>query len=271
MINSAPTFYGNEATTKSIQMATTNSKDYENAKSALEAHFFKILEVHPNLGHLASFVTVRDTVQRRRFFVVLEGLPNEDMRKVLNACMVWFALNLRKKSHAHLDPSTMDAKTDADSRHQPNSLQTICKQLFSTFASNGVNIRLGSLKSMTGSVHAYFKAMFAEVVKERPDFGRKPFQAGVDHNDEYKIRHFAKPPYRPEEIFVDLLDLIVHKILKIFMLRGMEEVSVAAVFHCTLFLLFLTAAISFLSLLHYRLLTFDFIPRIRDPMPVVSA
>jgi hypothetical protein len=96
-------------------------------------------------------------------------------------------------------------------------------------------------------------------------------QAAVEPNDEHKIRHDANPPYRPDEIFDDLLDLMVHQVLKIFMLRGMEEVSVAAVFHCTLFLLFLTAAISFLSLLHYRLLTFDFIPRIRDPMPVVSA
>jgi hypothetical protein len=257
MINTAPTFYGNAAMTKSIQLATNNNKGYENAKDILEALFFALLEPHPNLGHLARIVTVSSGVRRRRFYVDLEGQPTDDMRKVLNACMVWFAINVRKKKFAHLDPSTMDAKTDADSRHQPNSLQTMCKQLFSTFCTSGVNIKLASLKMLKGSVHAYFKKLFAEVVKERPEYGRKPFQAGIDHNDEFKIRNAANPPYRPDECFVDLLELLVHQILKIFMLRGMEEVSVAAVFHCMLFVLFLTTAFSFLSLLHYRLLTFD--------------
>jgi hypothetical protein len=51
---------------------------------------------------------------------------------------------------------------------------------------------------MTGSYHAILKHLYAETQEARPeDFGRLPFRASTELNDEYKMQNSADPPLYP--------------------------------------------------------------------------
>jgi hypothetical protein len=55
-----------------------------------------------------------------------------------------------------------------------------------------------------------------------PEFGRLPNQALVDHHEEEKIR---ASDYKPYENYYDLLELLIHNILKGWALQSSLEVS----------------------------------------------
>jgi hypothetical protein len=80
------------------------------------------------------------------------------------------------------------------------------------------------MKNFSGSYWFHLEKNFAEAAKMRPDFGRNPNQATVEHHDEIKIRNDASPPYRTCENYEDLKDLVLYKFNRDLFNRGGEEV-----------------------------------------------
>jgi hypothetical protein len=80
------------------------------------------------------------------------------------------------------------------------------------------------MKNFSGSYWFHLEKNFAEAAKMRPNFGRKPNQATVEHHDEVKIRNDASPPYRIDENYEDLKDLVLYEFNRDLFNRGGEKV-----------------------------------------------
>jgi hypothetical protein len=91
-------------------------------------------------------------------------------------------------------------------------------------------------KGFIGSYWAYFKGRFAIAVQVRQDFGRNPFRAAVEYDDEIKMRTAAKPTLEVLSSYDDNLLVALYKVARDFMNRGGCEV-------CLLLLLFAVCTI----------------------------
>jgi hypothetical protein len=208
VIEAAPNLYNDEETTRFIRSLHANTNLYE---AKLRGAVFRfeatvkgnqlLTALMDNVPHPLTGITIV------RIYVELEGQHDLVVKKnVLNACLMNYSLILRKH----------DTKL-----YQPDTTDTHFKMLFSYFHRNGLTMQLSDFQSLSGSFYAYWKTLWAKEALLDPTFGRLPFQARVDPTDEHKIR---ASDYKPFEVYNDLLELLVHVVLKGWALRGSLEV-----------------------------------------------
>ena len=78
-----------------------------------------------------------------------------------------------------------------------------------------------------GGFQAYWLNIYGLAQVFRKDLGKKPKQAAVDHDAEWKIRNYGN--YKPFESYDDCIELLVHNVLKLGAGRS-SEVSICIVF-----------------------------------------
>ena len=96
------------------------------------------------------------------------------------------------------------------------------KELFAQFREQGIIYGYYIDFKFSGGHDNFFKTIWDKCTKFRNDFGTLPFASSFDADAE-KIRTNGKFDYIND--YNDCLCLMVHNILKLFQLRGGEEVS----------------------------------------------
>jgi hypothetical protein len=209
IIEAAPNIYNDEETTTMIRQMHANTGIYEKVVHATIIRFEATVKANMLLTSLMDQIPHPSTgVTLTRMYIELEGSADLVIkRNVLNACFMNFSLVLRK--------------TD-NTLYQPNTTDTTFKMIFSHLHRHGIVMNLSEFKSLKGSFYAYWKTIWAQETVVNPEFGRLPNQALVDPHDEEKIR---ASDYKPYEVYNDLLELLIHNVMKGWALRSSLEVS----------------------------------------------
>jgi hypothetical protein len=104
---------------------------------------------------------------------------------------------------------------------------TACRQpfevIFRFFEQSCISFEQSDFYGLAGSYHALLKELYAKTQEARPeDFGRLPFKATAEHNDEYKMRNTADPPLQPFTNPEDLVMSAMYKASRDLTLRDEE-------------------------------------------------
>jgi len=216
------TIYGVD--TSKIQLETGNNKGNESDKIRIFRQFISTISRHPTLHPLVELVPDETTSGKCfRLFTILRGTPDLSKKRVLNACILVWVLSFWKKGFDRSDIAGMP---------QPNYTDKCIKHIFKVLHDQYIMISHQEMKSLPGSYWHHLEKNFATACQTRADFGRKPNQAAVEHEDEAKLRNKADPPYRPLESYDDLLTLVLYKFNRDLFNRGGDEVSASFVFDC---------------------------------------
>jgi hypothetical protein len=208
VIQAAPNIYNDEETTNMIRGLHANTNLYEGKLAAAVLRFEATVKGNKLLTALMDIVAHPVSgFQMKRLYVELEGSDDLSTKKyVMNTCLMNYSLMLRKH----------DAKL-----YQPDTTDTHFKMLFSYSHRHGVTLHLSEFKSLKGSFYAYWKDIWAKEAILDPTFGRLPNQARVDPREEEKIRASDYAPYKN---YNDLIQILVHVVLKGWALRASLEV-----------------------------------------------
>jgi hypothetical protein len=103
---------------------------------------------------------------------------------------------------------------------QPNYTDKCIKHIFKVLHDQCVYITHFDMNNFSGSCWFHLEMNFAKAAKTRPDFGRKPNQATVEHHNELKIRNDASPPYRTGKKYKDLKDSYFTNSIGICLIRA---------------------------------------------------
>ena len=210
--------------TSTIQLESGNKKGNETEKIRIFRDFAGALSRHKTLHKLVELVDDPTTNGKiLRIFSILRGHPDQAKKRVLNACLIVWAQNHWKKGFDRDDILGMP---------QPNYTDKCIKHIFKVFHDQFVHIQHSEMKVFPGSYWFHLAKNFARAAESRPDFGRKPNQASVEHDDEMKLRNNSSPPYRPEENYDDLFALILYKFSRDLFNRGGDEVSALIFVDC---------------------------------------
>jgi hypothetical protein len=232
-IQSDKTFYGSEQTTERLRSAHSTTPDYRNDKDRSVGVFFNILALHP---HMKQFCTkVRCPVVGKdvpRLVMMLQGAITPAKIALLNAAIVWFQPNFRikpKKSDVpegfdfSVDLETADDTTLAYFKPQPSYVTKILKHLFSWTKGCGIAIEQKNFKGLEGS----FQGVLKKIFKKRPNTGQTTAMLPIERRTILKTSTRSETMPCQSTISTDseiLLQLLVHYMLKLFMMRGAKEV-----------------------------------------------
>jgi hypothetical protein len=179
-----------------------NTGIYENLLRATILRFEATVKANLLLAPLTDQIPHPSTgVTLTRLYIELAASSDLVVkRNVLNACF-------------------MNCKTD-NTLYQPNTTDTTFEILFSHLHRHGIVKNLSEFKPL--KFYAYWKTLWAKETIVNPEFGCLPNQALVDPHDEEKSR---ASDYKPYESYNDLLELLIHNILKGWALWSSLEVS----------------------------------------------
>jgi hypothetical protein len=195
-----------------------NVKANDNSKISAFARFIQAISDHPHFSKLACLVPDPDGGMVMRFLLLVRGSSNVLKMHLLNVLfLTWCRV-------FHFPNLTGD-KSAAELTYQPNYTDKHCRQIFTCLHVAGVTINHSHFSNFIGSYWAFQKGKFAVAVAVRPDFGKNPFRAAVEYDDEIKMRTMAEPPYRLEEDFRDNFYVMTYKVSRDLLNRGGNEVS----------------------------------------------
>ena len=216
------------------------SKSYGQQKTRAINRFYAILSRHKSLNKLSEFVVDPKSPQLpkvTRYVLLCRGLKKPSKNKIVNACMMLLAVNLRKSTakNDNLDWSSfwvdksLFTLEHANACYQPDVTSLFHRQLFKYFHDEGILFSLTSDFNYTGGFQAYWSELFALVKAKRPnDFGERPNKASYDIDGDFKIRNLADPPFTPYALnrkgYDDCMILMCHYTCVDWCLRGATEV-----------------------------------------------
>ena len=202
--------------TEAIVSETGNNTSSDGAKVRTLYRFIITLRDHKQLGPLAHLVKAGDGMTFR-FIALVAGPKDTNKYKAINAAMLYFGKGLRKKGYK-------DKPDDPNGFYEPNSTRKFYIQLFTVLKQYGCEFEHKDFATVAGTYQQYFKKKFEMVVAARPQFGKTPNRASVDHDDEEKMRHNAKPPMDFNK-YEDLLVVMMYKVGREFARRGGKEIT----------------------------------------------
>ena len=132
------------------------------------------------------------------------------------------------------------------SEYQPNVVGLAFRCLFAAFAKRRIRLTKKDYVNDPASFTALFKARMKHAAKYRPDFARTPDRAYFDPNEDWKIRHQAKPEFNILADWDDLMRIYYWIISTHFMLRGSLEVRSLSVFSSLLLPLLLNPIFAYI-------------------------
>ena len=199
-----------------------NKKGNDKSKIGAFARFIRAIDGHDQLCPRALLIDDPEGGKVMRFVKLLRGTSTNIKMSLLNTLMLAWSYEFHKPKVS---------KQSVASTYQPNYTDKTIRQIFKCFHDCGITMCHADFRGFVGSYWCYFKGRFCIVVQVRPDFGRNPFRAAVEHDDEIKMRTEAKPPLKVSTSFDDNLLVALYKVARDFMNRGGCEV-------CILLLLF---------------------------------
>jgi hypothetical protein len=199
-----------------------NKKANDKAKIGAFARFIRTIDEHEQLSPLARLIDDPEGGKVMRFVKLLRGTSTNIKMSLLNTLMLAWSYEFHKPKVS---------KQNVSSTYQPNYTDKVIRQIFKCIHDCGILICHSDFRSFVGSYWCYFKGRFCIAVQLRADFGRNPFRAAVEHDDEIKMRTQANPPLEVLTSFDDNLLVALYKVARDFMNRGGCEV-------CLLLLLF---------------------------------
>jgi hypothetical protein len=167
-------------------------------------------------------VTGPDGTPTLRLFALLSGSKTPSKKRLLNATLIAFGLQLRKKMYDGVNLDACDANMRADAMYEPNVTLKMHKHIFRILSLNDVNYGRHHFTGEVGSFEAYWKEEFKFVCSRRANFGRRPNRARCDTLADEKILDSDMKPY---EYYDDLLAEITYKIQESLGRRGSFEVN----------------------------------------------
>jgi hypothetical protein len=202
-----------------------NKKSNDRQKIGAFARFIRSIHDHEQLSPLARLIVDPEGGKVMRFILLLRGSSTNVKMHLLNTLMLAWSYDF------HMPKVSKDS---AKSTYQPNYTDKVVRQIFKCFHDAGIMMNHADFRGFVGSYWAYFKGRFAIAVQVRSDFGRNPFRAAVEYDDEIKMRTNANPPLQVLSSYDDNLLVALYKVARDFMNRGGCEV-------CLLLLLFVHA------------------------------
>ena len=220
---------------------------YSKTKARAISRFYSIIALHPSLKSLCDSVPDPEGESEvTRFVLFCRGTKTTAKKRILNVCMMFLAMHLRKKvsssddtlnwSDFWLDESLFTIQ-HANSVYQPNVVALYHRHLFKYFHDQGIVYSLSSDFNFDGGFQAYWTSLFALCKEKRPsDFGERPNKAAFDVDADYKIRNTADPPFTPFALtkkgYDDCMLLMCHYTCVNYCLRGGTEASYSFLFDC---------------------------------------
>jgi hypothetical protein len=204
-----------------------NQKSNDRQKIGAFARFLRSIDDHLQLSPLARLVVDPEGGMVMRFVLVLRGSSTNVKMHLLNTLILAWSYDFHKPKVS---------KQSAASTYQPNYTDKVVRQIYKCLHDCGITMNHSDFKGFIGSYWAYFKGRFAIAVQVRQDFGRNPFRAAVEYDDEIKMRTAAKPTLEVLSSYDDNLLVALYKVARDFMNRGGCEV-------CLLLLLFAVCTI----------------------------
>jgi hypothetical protein len=203
------------ADTDDMMHDSGNKKSNDKSKIGAFARFIRAIDSHAQLCPLAMLIDDPEGGKIMRFVKLLRGTSTNIKMALLNTLMLAWSYEFHKPRVT---------KQNVASTYQPNYTDKTIRQLFKCFHDCGITMCHSDFRSFVGSYWCYFKGRFCIAVQCRPDFGRNPFRAAVEHDDEIKMRTQAKPPLEVSSSFEDNLLVALYKVARDFMNRGGCEV-----------------------------------------------
>jgi hypothetical protein len=192
-----------------------NKKSNDKSKIGAFARFIRAIADHEQLSPLALLIDDPEGGKVMRFVKLLRGTSTNVKMSLLNTLMLAWSYEFHKPKVS---------KQSATSTYQPNYTDKVVRQIFKCFHDCGIMLNHSDFKGFIGSYWSYFKGRFAIAVQLREDFGRNPFRATVEYDDEIKMRMNANPPLEVSTSFDDNLLVALYKVARDFMNRGGCEV-----------------------------------------------
>lgn len=175
---------------------------YDGAKIRAVKDILDVLASNAKLCSLIDLVPdpVSPGTKTFRLFLLVRGVKTAAKKTLLNSVLMTWAHKHRKIGFELDDPLGV---------YQPGTTDTQVKMFFKVLNDNGTTITHSEMKGITGSYWKYFEELYRKTREVRPDFGTRPNRAAVDLKADWKIRNLADPPYRPFEVYNDLLHLSI--------------------------------------------------------------
>jgi hypothetical protein len=193
-----------------------NVKHNDRQKIGAFARFIRSIAEHDGLSQLAQLVVDPEGGLVMRFILILRGPRTSVKMHLLNTLMLAWSYDFHKLKIK---------KESASSTYQPNYTDKVIRQIFKCLHDSGITMNHSDFRSFIGSYYSYFKGRFAIAIQVRAEFGRNPFRAAVEYDDEIKMRTNASPKFEVSESYTDNLEVTLYKVTRDFMNRGGCEVS----------------------------------------------
>jgi hypothetical protein len=220
--------------TANIKNNTGNKTENDKAKISQVARFLRSIRDHTQLGALADLVPDAEGGKTIRFLTLVRGLKTDMKSALMNTIFCIWSFNFHFIGRSKEDPK---------STYQPNYTDKVARQIWKVLHDQGVTMNHSDFQHYTGSYWAYFKGKFAIAVKVRSDFARNPLRAGVEYDDEVKMRSSNLDILH---CYSTLLLVSVYKVSRDCCTRGGDEVRFF--FFIVLFFYCLTSIFTFFFL-----------------------
>jgi hypothetical protein len=218
--------------TANIKNNTGNKTENDKAKVSQVARFLRSVRDHPQLGALADLIEDDEGGKTIRFLPLVRGLKTEVKAALMNTIFCIWSFNFHFIGRS---------KDSPNSTYQPNYTDKVARQIWKVLHDQGVTMNHSDFQHYTGSYWAYFKGKFAITVRVRSDFARNPLRAGVEYDDEVKMRSSNLDILH---CYATLLLVAIYKVSRDWCTRGGDEVRFFDLFQ--LFFYFLTSILMFL-------------------------
>jgi hypothetical protein len=202
--------FGDE--TANVKNNTGNKTENDKAKVSQVARFLRAIRDHQQLGALADLVDDDEGGKTIRFLPLVRGLKTDMKSALMNTIFCIWSFNFHFVGRPKEDPK---------STYQPNYTDKVARQIWKVLHDQGVTMNHSDFQHYTGSYWAYFKGKFAIAVKVRSDFARNPFRAGVEYEDEVKMRSSNLDIVH---CYSTLLLVSIYKVSRDWCTRGGDEV-----------------------------------------------
>jgi hypothetical protein len=202
--------FGDE--TANVKNNTGNKTENDKAKVSQVARFLRAIRDHQQLGALADLVDDDEGGKTIRFLPLVRGLKTDMKSALMNTIFCIWSFNFHFVGRPKEDPK---------STYQPNYTDKVARQIWKVLHDQGVTMYHSDFQHYTGSYWAYFKGKFAIAVKVRSDFARNPFRAGVEYEDEVKMRSSNLDIVH---CYSTLLLVSIYKVSRDWCTRGGDEV-----------------------------------------------
>jgi hypothetical protein len=153
--------YGDSKNTAAIRELFGNTTRYEKQKGGSVARFFSILASHPELmvRHLADLIPHPETGEQvPRFVVFCTGRKTDSKKKIVNAAMTIFAVNMimiNKNDESAMDLAQLSPKELADLQYSPSTFALYYKHIFSWMKQESIPFQQSDFKGMKGKLLFY--------------------------------------------------------------------------------------------------------------------